>query len=208
MALTFGEELTITIIDKGAFGLLLVVAGFVFNKMLEKFKTEQTKTIDELKADQANRIEALKSDLTRNLELDRERRTAIADFAKNVSVGYQAMAWLTWKPKNGRKSFSEKDIVEYNDDMKRAFPQIVAARVVANSLGGGVTQRLAEQLYNLDSELAIRCGKFSEAHDDPSRAAAAREIGDMHQRITEADEAFVNEISKLAAAPRSLQPDD
>ena len=149
MALTFGEQLAVTVIDKGAFGLLLVVAGFVFNKMLEKFKTEQTKLIDELKTDQTKRIEALKSDLSKNLELDRERRAAIADFAKKVAVGYQAMAWLTWKPKNSPKSFSENDIVTYNDDMKRAFPEIVAARVVVGSIGGGVTERLAQSALQI-----------------------------------------------------------
>ena len=32
----FGQKLTITAIDKGILGLLLVVAGFAFNKMIEK----------------------------------------------------------------------------------------------------------------------------------------------------------------------------
>lgn len=207
MALTFGEQLTITIIDKGAFGLLLVVAGFVFNRMIEKLRFEQTKTIDELKNDQAKRIETLRSDLTKRLELDRERRTAVADFAKKVSVGYQAMSWLTWKAKNSPQ-FSKKDIVTYHDDMKLAFPEIVAARVVANSLGGGVTQRLIKKLYETDEELALRCGEYSKARDEHSRSAAARKIGDMHDEIDDEDEAFVNEISKLAAGPQPLQPDD
>lgn len=208
-ALTFGQQLTITIIDKGAFGLLLAGAGFAFNNMIAKLKFDQTKTINELKADQAKRIEALKNDLTENLEILRERRTAIADFARKVSVGYHAMSWLTWKPKNTPQSFSKKDIATYNDDMRLAFPEIVAAHVVASSLiGGGVTKRLAKQLYDLDAKLALLCGKYSEASDDQSRSAAAKEIGDMHNRINDADEAFVNEITKLASGPQSLEPDD
>lgn len=206
--MTFGQQLWITVIDKGLFALLLVVAGFVFNRMLEKFKAEQTKSIDALKADQAEKIEALKSDLTTKLELGRERRTAIADFAKQISIGYQAMAWLTWKPKHTPESFSEKDVDTYNDDIKAVFPQIVAASVIANSIGGGVTERLARQLYKFDSDLAVLCGKYSEARDDQSRSAAASAIGDMHKRINDADEAFVNEISRLASAPRPVQPDD
>jgi hypothetical protein len=68
--------------------------------------------------------------------------------------------------------------------------------------------RSAHQLYKFDAELAILCGKYSGARDDQSRSATANEIGDIHERINEANEAFVNEISKLSAAPGSLQPDD
>ena len=157
MALTFQEELTITIIDKAVIGLLLLAAGLWFNRMLEGFKFAQTKA-----------IEALKSDLTRKLEIDRERRTAIADFAKKISVGYQAMEWLTWKAKHSPKIFSKLDIDAYNDDMKSSFPQIVAARVVVSAVDidrVDVMNAIAERLYKVDGELARLCVTYADAQD-------------------------------------------
>jgi hypothetical protein len=95
--------------------------------------------------------------------------------------------------------FSEKNIATYNDDMKRAFPEIVAALVIASPLGGGV--RSAEKLYELDSKLARLCGEYAEAPDDQRRSDAAKKIGGMHQEIIEAHDAFVKAISEVIAAP-------
>lgn len=39
--MTFGEELTIVVIDKLAIGLLLLVAGFLFNRLLERFRQKR-----------------------------------------------------------------------------------------------------------------------------------------------------------------------
>src|SRR3981189_2557141 len=84
MALSDSEQLQLTLLDKGLIGLLLVVAGFAFNSMLERFKSNRAKALD-----------ALRSDLTLQLEKQREQRTAIGDFARKISVGYQAMEWFT-----------------------------------------------------------------------------------------------------------------
>lgn len=194
MALTFREQLTLTIIDKAVIGVLLLAAGLAFNKMLEGFKTAQTKA-----------IEALKSDLTRNLEIDRERRAVIADFAKKISTGYQAMEWFTWKAKYGPKSFSNVDIAGYNDDMKSAFPQIVAAGVMASAVDidhDGVTAAIAKQLYDLDDKLSRFCVAYADAHDAhdaEGKSRALETIGNMHEHITDADQEFVDKISKLVS---------
>lgn len=190
MASTFREQLTITIIDKAVIGLLLLAAGLAFNSTLETFKTEQTRM-----------IEALKSDLTRKLEIDRERRAIIADFAKKISTGYQTMEWFTWKAKYSPKSFSNGDIDGYNGDMKSSFPQIVAARVVASGVDidrDGVMAAIAEELYELDSELSRHCVTYAEAHDPERQSVALEAIGNMHSRIVAADAGFVDKISRFA----------
>jgi predicted metalloprotease with PDZ domain len=206
MPLTFNEQLTITLIDKGVIGLLLLGAGFAFNRMLEGFRTEQTKAIDSFRTEQTKAIEALRSDLTLKLEKQREQRAAIADFAKKVSVGYQAMAWLTWTAKCTPQSFSsETDIDGYNNDMKRSFPEIVGARVVASAVNvdrEDVTEAIATQLYDLDDKLATLGAKYKDAPDSQSRSAALEEIGNMHQRIIAADTEFVAKISNFAKAPQ------
>jgi hypothetical protein len=63
MALTFNEQLTITVIDKGVIGVLVLVAGLWFNSMLEEFKTAQVKAIEELKNDLTRKLEIAPSDV-------------------------------------------------------------------------------------------------------------------------------------------------
>jgi hypothetical protein len=194
MALTFYEQLTITVIDKAVIGLLLLGAGLAFNWMLERFKAQQTKA-----------IEGLKSDLTSKLEKQREQRAAIADFAKKVSVGYQAMEWLTWIAKHNPKSFSELDINGYNEAMKRAFPEIVAARVVASAVDidpDDVTAAIAEQLYLHDSDIAKLCVKYIHAPDSERQSLALETIGNTHERLLAADHEFVDKIWEFVRALR------
>ena len=68
--------------------------------------------------------------MTLTLEKQREQRVAIGDFVKKISVGYQAMKWFTWTAKNNSNAFSsETEIDTYDNEMKKVFPDIVAARV-------------------------------------------------------------------------------
>jgi hypothetical protein len=196
MALSYSEQLQLTLIDKGLIGLLLVVAGFAFNSMLERFKSNQTKALD-----------ALRSDLTLQLEKQREQRTAIGDFARKISVGYQAMEWFTWTAKNDTSAFSSgTEIDTYNSEMKKVFPDIVAARVAAAAVNAGHEEAIEEisgALYGYDIELATLIAKYKNAQGPADRLAALKEIGETHEEIGAADRAFIERVSEIVGGPRA-----
>lgn len=200
MPLSFRQQLAITMIDKAAIGLLLLLAGLAFNRMLEGFKSEQAKA-----------LETLKTDLARELDVGRERRAAVAEFARKMSAAYQAMEWLSWQAKHNVTGFSSKDVVAYNDDMKGLFPQLVAARVVAGSLAPDHAEALATlagRLYSWDDELSKACVAYQKATagSEPQKNAL-NAIAMLHERITTDDASFVAKMVELAGShpSRSLR---
>jgi hypothetical protein len=194
MPLSFDEQLTITLIDKGLIGILLAVTGYAFSRMLEGFRSEQARALD-----------LLRNDLTLKLEKQREQRVAIGDFVKKISVGYQAMEWFTWTAKNNPNAFSsETEIDTYNTEMKKVFPEIVAARVALAAVDiehEGVIEEISRKLYSLDEELAKRIAKYKDAQDPVRRSDALKYIGDTYGDIWSADEAFISSIAGFAGAP-------
>ena len=70
--LTFAQQLTLTLIDKAVVGGLLVFAAFGFNKLLEAFKSQQTRQLEIFKAEQARQLETFKSVYTywKHLEIN------------------------------------------------------------------------------------------------------------------------------------------
>jgi|ERR1039458_3223729 hypothetical protein len=53
----FSQRIILTVIDKLAIGILILVAGYYFNRLLEKFKLEQNKALEILRGEQALRKE-------------------------------------------------------------------------------------------------------------------------------------------------------
>jgi hypothetical protein len=53
----FTQSIILTLIDKLAIGILIVAAGYYFNRLLEKFRLEQNKVLEKLKGEQAIRKE-------------------------------------------------------------------------------------------------------------------------------------------------------
>jgi len=193
MALSFHEQLALTLIDKLVIGVLLATAGLLFNRMLETFKADQAKT-----------LEALKSDLTANLETRRERRASIAEFAKRISAGYHAMEWLTWWAQYDATTFSIEAIDDYNKEMKQLFPEMCAASVMANALNKNstlATSNISDKLFDLDHKLAQLCVDYANASASDEKSVALAKIGAMHAKLINQDKAFVSEISSVINSP-------
>lgn len=53
----FSQRIVLTIIDKLAIGLLIIIAVYYFNRLLEKYRLEQSKALEMLKGEQALRKE-------------------------------------------------------------------------------------------------------------------------------------------------------
>jgi hypothetical protein len=194
MPLSFSDQVWLALIDKLLIGIVLAIAGYAFSRMLESFKSEQARALDELR-----------NDLTLKLEKQREQRVAIGDFVKKISVGYQAMEWFTWTAKNNPNAFSSQtEIDTYNDEMRKVFPEIVAARVALAAVDVEhevAIKEISDTLFDLDVELAKRIAKYKDAQDPASQSAALKKIGDKYDDILVADEAFVKRVSGFAGVP-------
>lgn len=105
--LTFAQQLTLTLIDKAVVGGLLVFAAFGFNKLLEAFKSQQTRQLEIFKAEQARQLETFKSErlhlleafrnqLSRRDEAARNLRIAVAEVAKKLAAASHSICWLCW----------------------------------------------------------------------------------------------------------------
>ena len=64
MSATFQEKLILTLIDKAAIGLLLVVCGLLANKLLEKYKSQRALENEFAKLRDAKRIDFLEKQLS------------------------------------------------------------------------------------------------------------------------------------------------
>jgi hypothetical protein len=58
----FTQQLMITVIDNLVIGLLLAIAGYWFGKLLERYRTDQSKILEQFKTDQQKAIEQLRGE--------------------------------------------------------------------------------------------------------------------------------------------------
>lgn len=66
--MSFMEELYLRLIDTGLLGLILIVAGYFLNKLLETFKSQQSQDLETFKGEQARENELFKVKLQRESE--------------------------------------------------------------------------------------------------------------------------------------------
>jgi hypothetical protein len=64
MSLSFNEQLIITLVDKLAIGCLLVFAGFLFNRILERFKSQRALENELTKLKETRNLEYLDKQLS------------------------------------------------------------------------------------------------------------------------------------------------
>lgn len=195
MSLPFREQLTLTLIEKAVIGLLLLIGGFWLNSMLDRFRAQQTES-----------IEQLKSQLVRELDVDRERRAAMADFAKTMSTGYQEMMWLTWIAKENPSEFSEPDLNAYDEKMRAYYPQLAAAQVVAVAVAPSKSTEIraaVNEMTTLESSLTQRCNAWRQAIKSKKDAdEKLKLIGDENPKIFAKHEGFLLRLESIATPTR------
>jgi hypothetical protein len=121
-----------------------VLAGYVFNRSLEAFKTTQTRSLEEFRATQSvhletfkleqnRKIEEFKSQLATETEARRNIRLAVAEVAKRVAAAH-SIAWTTWQARYSPNDFAGKNLDKYDEEIHLLLSDIVGARVVLAAL--------------------------------------------------------------------------
>lgn len=101
--------------------------------------------------------EMRKWDLVRQDEAAKGIRIALADLARLLASGAQAVSWLTWNGAYAADIITEKDFATYNETMKLLFPQIVGAHLLLVALDtttDATIKPLVHELYLLDEDVA------------------------------------------------------
>ena len=71
--MTYAEQLRITLLDKGLLALLILVAGFFINRLLEVYKREQATLLEAFKSQQNLALESFRSQRSLENELEKLR---------------------------------------------------------------------------------------------------------------------------------------
>jgi hypothetical protein len=124
----------------------------------------------------ARNDEMQKWQLLRQDEAAKAIRIAVADVARLLASGAQAVSWLTWNGVHAPDVVTEKDFDTYNQTMKSLFPQIVGAHLLLVALDKTTDETinpLVRELYILDEDVAKAGLLFSKSATEGTAALAA-----------------------------------
>lgn len=115
----------------------------------------QTK-LEREKWDRARNDESEKWKLLRQDEADKAVRLALAEVARLLASGAQAISWLTWKGVHAPDLITTRDFDTYNKTINALLPQIVGAHLLLVALDETTDETinpLVGGLYGLDQEV-------------------------------------------------------
>jgi hypothetical protein len=159
MELSFQEQLELTLIDKAVIGGLLALAGFVFSRSLEAFKTAQLRSLEGFKTTQSQELARFTQEQNRNLEeykgvlateseSRRNVRLAVAEVAKRIAAATHSISWTTWAAKNSPDTFDNTYLDKYDREIHPRLNEIVGTRVALAALAPLVHDQLSPLIAN------------------------------------------------------------
>jgi hypothetical protein len=207
--LSFGQQLTLTLIDKAVIGGLLALAVFGFNRMLEGFKAIQSKQLEEFKSDQSRNLERIRAEQSRELEAFKDRlvsegefsrnvRLALSDVSRKLAAGNHAICWLCWAARYAPENVVKEDLDAYDREMHQILSELVGARAVLVALDTELHSQLTPlvlELYQLDVEVGMAKSKFASS---PADALAA--LATLHPISQAYDENLIGAVAMVKKA--------
>ncbi|MES1982651.1 MAG: hypothetical protein V4443_09250 [Pseudomonadota bacterium] len=175
----FWEKVWLTILDKGLLALIVLVAGFYLNKVLEAFKGK----------------------LTREQEFTRTANAAVVELTKKLAAGSHLISWLSWSATEPDASLAEKDFAEYDKGMINVLSDLVGLQASVAALDPSrfaVLSDFAEQLYLRD----ISVGKARELYrsNDAEKIGQANSLlKSLYDESLEFDKALLSAVTGLLA---------
>ena len=171
----FWGKFWLTVIDKGLLALILLLAGFYLNRVLETFKGQ----------------------LSREQESARSIRTAVLDLTRKLAAGSHLISWLSWPAKEFPDSITLEQFEAYEKEFKVILADTVGFHASLAALDPArhkVLSECAEELYRLDVEVARAKFMFLSA-DPTSKQAAFSSLSGLYDRALK----FDDQLQKAAA---------
>ncbi len=200
--MTFGQQVIITVVEKGLLALLVGIVGFSLNRLLDQYKSNQAQSLEQFKQEQARSLEEFKTNLVKRVDIDRSTRTAIADLARKLATAAHTMQWLTWDAAHNPNGITEQRFETYDKEIHIILSDITASRAVLAALSPNIHRALApfaKRIYELDAGIAKAKSKLSAGKEEALLMLQA-----TSPFLDEFNRLFLAEIEKCAES--NLEP--
>jgi len=189
------EQLINALIDKAVIGVLLVLATYKFNKLLEAFKFEQTHQLETFKSERAEWLETFKNQMAKKNEEAKNIRLAVADVAKKIAAGIHSIAWLCWAAKHTPNEVTEKNLRAYDEEIHLILSELVGSRVILAALDNNthsVLSPLMDKLYQLDVQVGDAKALYATSTKEGLDA-----LGRLHGASLQFDKELLKAVTNL-----------
>ena len=129
------------------------------------------------------KLEKEKWEKTKAKESLQEKRSAAAELSKLIAAEIQTIIWLTWIAKYDSTALSQKDIDDYNIEMKKLFKEDLIAQthlVVLDTELYKKMKPLVKEITGIDHRMSICVRKIQESNSPETNLKAARELGEFY----------------------------
>lgn len=130
----FPEKVWLVVLDKGFLALIVIVAGFFLNRVLE----------------------LLKDRLARQQDFSRTANQAVVDLTRKLAAGSHLISWLSWSATEPEPLVHDEDFAAYDKDMIAVLSELVGLQAAVAALSPArfrVLSEFAEELYERDVEV-------------------------------------------------------
>ena len=193
----FNQQLLLTLIDKAVIGGLLLFAAFIFNRLLEAFKSNQARQMELFKTGQLQQLETFKNQLAIKEDASRNVRQAVADFAKKIACGIHSICWLCWAAKNSPKEINDENLNNYDKEMHLLLNELVASRVYLAALNNDMQTTLSpivDKLYKLDSEVGLAKARYFNSREEGLEA-----LSKIHEPAMDLDDELIITVTNMVS---------
>ena len=173
----FWEKVWLTVIDKGLLALIVVVAGFYLNRVLETFKGK----------------------LSREQEFARSVNTAVVELTKKLAAGNLLISWLSWSATDANGTLLESDFADYDKSMLEVLSELVGLQASVAALAPvkyEVLSSLAKQLHDQDINVGKARDLFLTGATDNVKQAIAL-LQAIYLKSTKFDEQLLTAVTGL-----------
>lgn len=173
----FWEKVWLTLIDKGLLALIVLVAGFYLNRVLEAFKGK----------------------LSREQEFVRTVNIAVVDLTKKLAAGNLLISWLSWSATEANGTLLGSDFIDYDKKMLEVLSDLVGLQASVAALDPSkykVLSSLAERLHGQDVGVGKARDLFlTETHDKMQQSIAL--LQSIYHKSQEFDEQLLTAVTGL-----------
>lgn len=148
-------------------------------------------------------LEREKWETAKRDERAKEIRTAAAELSKVIAAGLQSIVWLTWIGKYEPHSLTDKEIDDYNMDMKQAFRDSIVAQAYLATLNVELNQKMkviAKEVFRIDHHMASELQTIKGIADVNKRATAAVVLAAYYDEANAIHEGLPERIGEALAS--------
>jgi len=193
-------------------GATIALAGvFYSNKRqwkLEEKRHENARQLELEKWVKAQESEREKWARARSEDTAKEIRLAAVELAKKCATGLQKIIWLTWIARFEPNSLNEKEIAEYDQEMKAILAESVNAEVTLAVLDKELYKKmriLSGDVWGIDHRMSEITDLFKRGKTPQERLNLASEIGQFNAEAIGKMNNLTNKLIEIFGAAVSIE---